>query len=176
MHSSRQRRHGDPAWRPPLPEERFWSQVNKAGPISDARPELGPCWIWTSNVNRSGYGKFLFEGRHRVAHRLAYELLAGPIPAGLELDHLCHVATECPAPGPECPHRACVNPAHLEPVTRPENNRRSASPSALNDLKTHCNEGHEFDLFNTYFTPDGRRVCRECARQGKRERRRRMAA
>lgn len=74
------------------------------------------CWIWTANATPGGYGLFkvatgLSGGRQAYAHRWAYERANGPIPAGLELDHVCNVVR-------------CVNPAHLEPVTRRENERR----------------------------------------------------
>lgn len=100
------------------------------------------CWQWTGPVDQNGYGKF---GRN-VAHRRAYEELVGPVPEGLELDHLCH-------------NRGCINPAHLEPVTRAENIRR-AGPAT----KTHCVRGHEFTTENTMERPDrlGQRVCRAC--------------
>lgn len=75
----------------------------------DRRP--AGCWLWTGTIAPNGYGYFAIKGRSQQAHRVAYELLVGPIPDGLDLDHLCRV-------------RACVNPDHLEPVTRSENNRR----------------------------------------------------
>jgi hypothetical protein len=106
------------------------------------------CWLWQGTVNqRTGYGVY----RRDPAHRAVYKLLVGLIPDGLHLDHLCRV-------------RACVNPAHLEPVTQAENNRRSASPSALNAVKTHCDHGHEFNAANTARAKDGSRVCRACKR------------
>ena len=89
------------------------------------------------------------------AHRVAYELLIGPIPAGLELDHLCR-------------NRLCVNPAHLEPVTRQTNQHRGASVSGISVRATHCPEGHPYDADNTYVRPNGHRVCRECARRRQR--------
>lgn len=66
------------------------------------------CWIWQRHVGQNGYG---YTGRHDAAHRVFYERHNGPIPKGLEIDHLCSV-------------RACVNPEHLEPVTRTTNARR----------------------------------------------------
>lgn len=69
------------------------------------------CWLWRVRPNSDGYGSASWQGRRRAAHRLIYELLIGPIPEALVLDHLCRV-------------RCCVNPAHLEPVTVAENSRR----------------------------------------------------
>ena len=86
---------------------RFWAKV---------RIDPQNCWIWTGSANQKGYGQLYLKvnGKHRVikAHRFAYESFFGPIPEGLELDHLCRV-------------RQCVNPAHLDPITHVENlNRR----------------------------------------------------
>src|ERR1019366_4519713 len=72
-------------------------------------PNTG-CWLWTGGLNRGGYGQFMTPPC-TVAHRVAYELFVGPIPEGLQLDHLCRV-------------RSCVNPQHLEPVSQQENIRR----------------------------------------------------
>lgn len=98
-----------------------------------------------------GYGVFKHEDRQHGAHRWLYERRNGKVPSGLELDHLCRV-------------RHCVNPDHLEPVTRRENTLRSTSPSAVNARKTACDRGHEFTDENTY-VHRGRRVCRTCNRR-----------
>lgn len=124
------------------------------------------CWYWTAARYASGYGRFrlgsMHDGTRRVAtaHRLAYETMVGAVPAGLELDHLCR-------------NRACVNPAHLEPVTRRENLLRGATIPAGNAAKTHCPKGHAYDARNTRTTKDGSRVCRRCVVRHVTERRER---
>jgi hypothetical protein len=133
------------------PEQRFWSKFTASS--SDA------CWPWHEPaVNKvNGYG-YLHIGRengvHRraLAHRFAYEMIVGPIPDGLHIDHLCR-------------NRACVNPAHMEPVTQRENTLRGIAVSATNARKTHCSAGHEFTSENTRTRSDnGGRRCRTCAR------------
>lgn len=82
-------------------------------------PKIAPasngCWEWTAARHRvSGYGHFNLSWRPTMsglAHRLSYEYFVGPIPDGLEIDHLCR-------------NRGCVNPTHLEPVTTRVNLRR----------------------------------------------------
>lgn len=109
VHYKRARVHGettDPRAR------RFWAQVERRGE--------GECWPWVGHCQWNGYGQFGTKGQ-RLAHRIAYEYLVGPIPAGLVLDHLCHTHDLNCADNSDCPHRRCVNPAHLEPVTRREN-------------------------------------------------------
>ena len=121
-------------------------------------PEAG-CWIWTACLNQSGYGVTYVEGRTRLAHIAVFELHRGPVPRGLQLDHLCRV-------------RSCVNPWHLEPVSQRENIRRQRPPigDALLALgrrersKTSCPRGHAYDEANTRICPDGSRVCRACHR------------
>jgi hypothetical protein len=128
---------------PPF-ETRFWSKVEKSH---------SGCWIWTGAKNDTGYGMLLrgvpAKGRIR-AHRWLYEKTNGPIPPGLELDHLCR-------------NRACVNPRHLEPVSHRENILRGIGPSAVHAKKTHCIRGHEFTPANTKRLPHGRE-CVECRR------------
>jgi len=121
-------------------------------------PESG-CWLWVGAVHRNGYGSVHLSKprRNAVAHRAVYELLVGPIPQNLDLDHLCRV-------------RCCVNPAHLEPVTRKENLERSGSLAALALIAKRknespvCTKGHAMTPDNTYIYPNGRhRLCRTCA-------------
>lgn len=130
--------------------DRFWPKVNKDGPIPTNRPDLGQCWVWTAALNH-GYGDFFIKrdtSRAR-AHRWAYESLVGPIPDGLTLDHLCR-------------NRACVNPAHLEPVPMRVNCLRGEGASALCARKTHCVHGHAFSKSNTIIEADRSRRCRIC--------------
>ena len=125
-------------WQPVTPslvgQSRFWSKVDATG----------DCWIWTGAL-ASGYGRFYLNGQLRPAHRVAYETLVGSIPRGLDLDHLCRV-------------RSCVNPDHLEPVTRAENLRRGyLFPIAmLNLAKERCPHGHLYTFRRS------RRWCDDC--------------
>lgn len=123
-------------------EERFWSKVDKT--------DGWGCWIWAAGRNGDGYGAMWVHGRQRPAHRVAYELLVGPIPTGLHIDHICR-------------NKACVNPDHLEPVTPRENFLRGVSPSAAAARRTCCIRGHEYTPENTIYAR-GQRTCRECKR------------
>lgn len=112
------------------------------------------CWEWTRSRKPNGYGEIGIAGRARLVHRVAYTELVGPIPDGLDLDHLCR-------------NRACFNPAHLEPVTRSENLRRGVGPAitrARHAAVTTCPQGHPYDDRNTGYKVDGARRCRACAR------------
>lgn len=129
--------------------DRFWAKVDKTE----------TCWLWTAGSFSRGYGRFtLSHGKYVSAHRWAFEHLMGPIPEGLDLDHLCRTP-------------ACVNPAHLEPVTHAENVRRG-EVWTISGMKTHCPSGHEYVGDNLYLRPsDGARVCRTCTREHQRRRR-----
>jgi hypothetical protein len=125
--------------------KKFWSHVQKTE----------RCWLWVGVRSSDGYGRFEIRN-HQVskvfkAHQMSWILLRGPVPDGLQLDHLCRV-------------RHCVNPDHLEPVTMAENIRRGISPWGLNAQKTHCPRGHELMGPNLYVTPGGGRSCKTCRR------------
>jgi hypothetical protein len=149
----------------PTALERFWLKVDRSG----------DCWLWTAHEKGGGYGGFYFEGREWLAHKWSYEHLVGAVPEGLELDHLCHTwaGTEC-AGGKTCIHRRCVNPDHLEPVTRLENILRGRSLNALNAAKTHCLRNHAYTPENTGRHSRGTRFCRICKRTAENKRRRRI--
>lgn len=120
------------------------------------------CWLWTARRDRHGYAKVNHNGRMQLAHRVAFELLVGPIPDGMDLDHLCRV-------------RHCVNPGHLEPVTRRENMLRGTSPVAARARQIACVHGHPFTPENTNANPKFGRKCRTCDRERARARRLRGA-
>lgn len=126
------------------------------------------CWMWPGST-ASGYGRIAWshDGRmiYRPTHRVMYELEVGPIPDGLDLDHLCHDPTQCrPVNSHECPHRRCCNPAHLQPSTRQENLLRGGTIPAERSSRTHCPYGHAYAGDNLFFDKLGRRCCRECVR------------
>ena len=130
----------------PDPIGRFWSHVEKTD----------GCWFWRGNRRRrGGYGSFYIHGRNTSAHRAAYEMLVGPIPDALVLDHLC------------C-EPSCVNPSHLEPVTVAENSRRA---SVNRKAMTECTRGHAMTGDNVVRRKDRSRYCRSCFNQAQRQRR-----
>lgn len=111
------------------------------------------CWEWTGAHDPKGYGCIDIDDKKPKAHRLVYEILVGPVPEGLELDHLCR-------------NKGCVRPKHLDPVTHAVNMERAAP---YIPVKSHCPRGHPYDEANTYIAPgSGSRMCRTCRRdQGK---------
>jgi uncharacterized protein YlaI len=148
---------------PRLPP-RFWAKVSP-------EPNTG-CWLWAAASDRFGYGRYMEispRGAVRLAHRVSFIALTGFDPGALSLDHLCRTP-------------ACVNPAHLEPVTHGENVRRGVGAQRTREAKaaiTHCPKGHRYDDENTYrktLRPmPGRtyiaRSCRACQRIRDRARR-----
>ena len=112
--------------------ERFWKRV-------DIRNE-NECWNWLG-ATVDGYGIVSYKGKSRKAHRVSYELEHGTEPVNV-VDHLCK-------------NRLCVNPKHLEDVTKKENNLRGDSFSGKFARRTHCGEGHPFDESNTVIRGNG---------------------
>ena len=139
--------------------ERFWRMVTP-------EPNSG-CWLWLGAGSEDGYGHFHMQDLNLVmAHRAAWMLLVGPIPDGLQLDHLCRV-------------RCCVNPAHLEPVTPKVNLERAWWPKGRGGSEKWetCLRGHPLSGIRRA-KGSQRRACRECARRLMREyrERKRLAA
>ncbi|EFE65780.1 HNH endonuclease [Streptomyces viridosporus ATCC 14672] len=133
---SRLRKNG--TLKPITPEDRLFKFVSE---------DASGCWPWIGAKAGTGYGMIRWDGRSRPAHRVMYEFFIGAIPEGLDLDHLCRV-------------RHCVNPWHLDPVTRQVNIRRGDKPK-VNAGKTHCPHGHPYDEANT-IVYKGSRFCRKC--------------
>lgn len=126
-----------------------------------------PCWDWQGSKSGDGYGQFTLEARRdrkrvRIApYRFIWEHFNGPMPAGLEPDHLCN-------------RRGCCSPEHIEPVTHSENQKRSyqrgRKRSGIDYVHPHhnpsrCKYGHEYTPVNTTINVKGARQCRACNRR-----------
>lgn len=132
----------------------FWSRVEITS----------TCWNWTgpTRSKTSPYGSIRLNGKNKLAHRHAYEMLIGPIDSNLTVDHLCK-------------NTKCVNPAHMELVSLSENARRSgailkaSAKAAENQLaRNFCINGHEFTKENTYLT-SRQRHCKQCRQDAQRK-------
>ena len=124
---------------------RFFSKVKKTE----------TCWEWLAGKDKDGYGRFSIKKKEIRSHRFSYALYKGPIPEGMELDHLCR-------------NPSCVNPDHLEAVTSKINLLRGQGSPAQNARKTHCKNGHEFTQKNTRVKKIGERkerICRQCEKE-----------
>lgn len=133
---------------------RFWERV---------REREDGCWEWTGLLTEAGYGRASSPFKTQKAHRWAYLALVGPAD-GLGLDHLCHNRDAACLGGIACPHRRCVNPVHLEPVTNAVNVLRGKTLAGRHKAKTHCPDDHEYTPENTLTDSLGRRSCRRCQR------------
>lgn len=113
------------------------------------------CWLWAGYRAPGGYGKVYWRRQKHLAHRLAYELLVGPVPSGMQV---CH----------RCDNPSCVNPAHLFVGTQKDNMKDAVRKGRVRGQKTtHCPSGHEYTRDNTYVLPSRphARYCRECHRR-----------
>ncbi|KKN16463.1 hypothetical protein LCGC14_0975720 [marine sediment metagenome] len=127
------------------PQARFWAKVDKSG----------DCWRWCGYRSKQGYGRLTVAQKNIYAHRFAYQLLVGPIPKGLQVDHLCL-------------NPSCVNPGHMELVSSGRNTLRGFSPPANNARKTHCSLGHPYSGSNLLNWKGHGRGCRKCANEQQR--------
>lgn len=113
---------------------------------------MSGCWLWDGALSVAGYGRIGIAGKSaQQAHRVCYEIYKRPIPAGLDLDHLCRV-------------RCCINPDHLEPVTRKENLRRGDNSYRGENMraKTHCPKGHPYHHEKRMGGRGLQRICKPC--------------
>lgn len=142
------------------------SQADRAAKFWASVDASGDCWLWTGARTLDGYGQASIGGERFMAHRKSYELLVGPIPDGLHIDHLCR-------------NPQCVNPDHLEPVTRSVNAQRGVAGDLARRralINTACHRGHEYTASNTYVSKQGIRMCRTCLRENMRASRARRKA
>lgn len=138
--------------------ERFWSKVDRNGPIPEYAPHLGPCWIWSASLSR-GYGQICFQGRLHRVHRVSFSVEYGStLLKGMDIDHLCRVT-------------ACVRPSHLEQVTHRVNVARGAvarrwqrSSTKGKPASNACRKGH--DNWRTDFRNPNWRKCMTCKAAG----------
>ena len=149
------RRHGRKALDPFTRIQKWISE----GKIAESQ---SGCWLWQGPLLPTGYasvgmsskavGEYVpGKSRNVRLHRWMYELHRANIPHGLDLDHLCRV-------------RHCINPWHLEPVTRSVNLRRAVGIGSQWSSRTACSRGHAYTPENTRVDKQGHRVCRTCAR------------
>jgi hypothetical protein len=118
------------------------------------RVDPSGCWIWTGTKTAAGYGQMMRAGRKLYTHRIAFENVNGPIPAGLLVRHTCDTP-------------ACINPAHLLVGTQTDNMGDAAERGRVHSRMrgvTHCVNGHDFTDENTWTDARGWRHCRACAR------------
>lgn len=132
-----------------------WSSLREKIETSlDTESNPHGCWVWTAGKDRHGYGAVRWAAKVHKVHRAYLKELGHDVPDGMDVDHLCR-------------NPSCANPNHLEVVTHAENMRRSPiAIVSINACKTHCLNGHEFTLENTYMVPKtGARMCKACAKE-----------
>jgi hypothetical protein len=144
---------------PPLLFDRRLGGLFPANPA--AEKALGECLVWTGARSTAGYGQKRVNGKLEYVHRLAAQERFGPIPEGMQVDHLCR-------------NRACYNPYHLEIVTCQENVRRGNAGQHKKALllRDCCNRGHALTTENIRLTSSGARECRTCRNEWQRQYRR----
>lgn len=160
MHYKRRWRNGNLDLYQPQPIAAYMADRTAIASSPPERPGLGPCHEWTGTRLSNGYGVIGVRSHYKsLAHRVAFELARGPIPAGMVIDHLCR-------------NRACVNPEHLEAVDNEENLRRGLGYRLRNGMTSSCIHGHEYTAENTYINPNNASDmrCRACARNRKKKR------
>lgn len=130
-------------WHSLSPKNRFVSKIDfHTSPIG--------CWIWKGSHRGYIYGSFWFMEKNVMAHRFAYEFIGGyEIPEGYSIDHLCK-------------NTSCVNPNHLEAVSKSENSIRTRNEFGKNAIKTHCKRGHPLSGSNLYIAKNNTRKCYTC--------------
>lgn len=130
------------------------------------------CWEWTGAHNESGYGITSVDKHLRRAHRVIYEILVEPIPEKMDLDHQCHAPENCKG-GADCPHRRCVNPDHLKPLSRKDNLARGCWDAEkvlghvyrkIRERQT-CAKGHPYTVESMRVLRNGWRQCRICDKE-----------
>lgn len=140
--------------RDPIPPERIARYLARTVATED-----GGCLIWQGWINKRGYPEVVVNYRKTILHRLVYEAVVGPIPAGVDLHH-------------RCGRRSCISADHVEPVTHDDHARlHSSHLAAFNEERraaTVCSRGHDLSGENVYIAPDGRRRCRSCRRDARR--------
>lgn len=167
----------------PLRPKRAW--IRRTTPPAELREEgrrrlrdrttvtSSGCWRWNGKRDPQGYARICLAGKQWLAHRLSYELFVGAIPVGTEIDHTCHGQDPACFAGNDCPHRGCVNPAHLAAISH-EQNVRAGRGWATHGSKTHCPRNHPYDEENTRRYPGKGggflRQCRACGRDRSRAR------
>lgn len=137
------------------PEQRFWANVTKLPDDCErANSDIltQGCYRWTGNISPdTGYGRLGIDYDQDYAHRISYKWFVGPIPDGLQIDHVCR-------------NRWCVNWTHLEPVPRRENLIRGEGFAGQQSRRTHCPKGHPYEGDNLFYS-QGKRKCRACVRE-----------